>query len=64
MPRPLPLVFTRADALEAGYSIGQINRLIANGTWVRLRGAAYAESAVRRTPQARTRRASGCAIDP
>jgi hypothetical protein len=45
MPRPLPLVFTRADALEAGYSIGQINRMIANGTWVRLRRGAYAERA-------------------
>jgi hypothetical protein len=45
MPQPLPLVFTRANALAAGYSIGQINRRINSGAWVTLRRGAYAEQA-------------------
>jgi hypothetical protein len=43
MPRPLPLVFTRANARSAGYSIGQINRRVHSRTWVTLRRGAYAE---------------------
>ena len=42
----LPLVFSRADALAAGFDAQQVDAFVRSGTWTALRRSVYAESAL------------------
>lgn len=40
----LPLVFTRAEAVEAGFPAPAIDALVRSGAWIALRRGVYAEA--------------------